>query len=155
MLDFVPNHTALDHIWENKRISPHLCQGPEESVDYEIQTFYDQLLKILKHPLFHEGSWVKLDPMPVETDNLTFDHFIAYLWQKDGEIPNLVVVNFSETSGKCYVPLQFKWLQGQPVRLMDQFGMNVSQHTGDSLFHPGFLFEAEPWQYCVIILEII
>ena len=34
-----------------KRISPHLCRGPDEPVDQELARFYERLLAVLRQPV--------------------------------------------------------------------------------------------------------
>ena len=44
-----------------KRISPHLCRGPVEPVDRNLQQFYDRLLAVLRQPVVREGQWQLLE----------------------------------------------------------------------------------------------
>ncbi len=39
------------------RISPHLWRGPDETVDPQLQAFYDRLLGVLREGVVREGRW--------------------------------------------------------------------------------------------------
>ncbi len=44
-----------------KRISPHLCRGPIETVDQKLEQFYDRLLAVLRRPIVRDGQWQLLE----------------------------------------------------------------------------------------------
>src|SRR5512138_541690 len=40
-----------------KRLSPHLCRGPEEPIDEKLEQFYDRLLAVMREPVVRIGQW--------------------------------------------------------------------------------------------------
>ena len=67
-----------------KRISPHLCRGPVEPADQQLEQFYDRLLGVLREPVLREGQWQLLECMPAWEGNWTADCFLAFAWQGRG-----------------------------------------------------------------------
>ena len=63
-----------------KRISPHLVRAPLEPVDEALRSFYDALLKVLRHPAVRDGKWRLLECTPAWDGNWTSDCFIAWSW---------------------------------------------------------------------------
>src|SRR5205807_367647 len=60
------------------RISPHLCRGPSEPVDRELETFYERLLGVLHQPAVRNGRWELLKCVPAWEGNWTWDCFVAF-----------------------------------------------------------------------------
>ena len=105
-----------------KRISPHLCRGPDEPIEQELEQFYDRLLAVLRQPVVRQGHWQLLACAPTWDGNWTWDGFLAFAWQgPDGE-RLLVAVNYAANQGQCYVPLHCPDLSGHAVRLKDSDG---------------------------------
>ena len=44
-----------------KRISPHLVRAPQEPVDERMQGFYENLMAVLRQPVFRDGTWSLLE----------------------------------------------------------------------------------------------
>src|SRR5262249_39206164 len=68
-----------------KRISPHLCRGPEEPADSRLLDFYERLLAILRQPIVREGRWQLLECEPAWAGNWTVDCFVASAWRGTDE----------------------------------------------------------------------
>ena len=88
-----------------KRISPHLCRGPAEAADQELQQFYDRLLAILRQPVVREGHWQLLECAPAWDDNWTSDCFLAFAWHGRDDARLLVVVNYAPNQSQCHARL--------------------------------------------------
>jgi len=78
-----------------KRISPHLGRGPNESVNKEVQSFYDRLLAVLRQPVVREGQWQLLECTPGWEGNGTHDGIIAFAWQGSAGERSIVAVNYA------------------------------------------------------------
>src|SRR5512139_512507 len=90
-----------------KRISPHLCRGPNEPIDQKLEEFYKKLIAVLRHPIVRNGQWQLLECDPAWEGNWTRDCFVAFAWQgPDGE-RLLVAVNYAPNQSQCYVRLPF------------------------------------------------
>lgn len=92
---------------EGKRISIpiHLCRGPVESADTELNHFYQKLLQTLRNPLLRQGSWQLLECSPAQANDDTWKNFIAYRWQEKNGNALLVIVNYAPLPGRCQLAL--------------------------------------------------
>jgi hypothetical protein len=99
-----------------ERISPHLCRGPIEPVDQELEQFYARLLAVLRQPVVRDGRWQLLDCIPARDGNPTHDCFLAFAWQGPGAERLLVAVNYAPKHSQRRVRLPFMDLgKGQSV----------------------------------------
>ncbi len=135
-----------------KRISPHLCRGPCESIDANIKTFYERLLAILREPAVRDGRWQLLECVPAWEGNWTADCFVAFAWQGPGGERLLVVVNYAPNQSQCYVRLPFTDLAGSSWRLRDQMGSVTFDRDGSDLQARGLYLDMSPWQTAVFCI---
>ena len=136
-----------------KRISPHLCRGPVEPADQQLEQFYDRLLGVLREPVLREGQWQLLECIPAWEGNWTADCFLAFAWQgREGE-RLLVTVNYAPNQSQCYVRLPFADLGGSQWRLQDQLESAIYDRDGGDLQSRGLYLDARPWQSSVFALS--
>jgi hypothetical protein len=130
-----------------KRISPHLCRGPDEPIDQKLKQFYERLLSVLRHPVVRNGQWQLLECVPAWEGNWTRDCFVAFTWQGlDGE-RLLVAVNYSPQQSQCYIRLPFTDLGNGNWRLEDLLGDAHYDRDGKDLQSHGLYLDVAPWQY--------
>jgi hypothetical protein len=135
-----------------KRVSPHLCRGPEEPIDEELKVFYDRLLSILRAPAARNGRWQLLECAPAWDGNATNDSLIAFAWVgPDGE-RLLVAVNYSDHQSQARIRLPFAELAGKTWRLRDRLGDAVYDRDGGSLQFPGLFVDLGSWKYHIFDL---
>ncbi len=134
-----------------KRISPHLCRGPAEPVNRQLQQFYDRLLAVLRQPVVREGQWQLLECAPAWDGNWTSDCFLAFSWQDPGS-RLLVTVNFASNQSQCYVRLPFADLDGSQWHLRDRLRDVVYYCDGCELRSRGLYLDVAPWQTSVFAL---
>src|SRR5262249_39869130 len=79
----------------------HLCRGPSEPINPEVQGFYAKLLQALKGRICREGTWGPLQPQATWPENWTHDDFVAYTWADDQGSRYVVVVNYAGNQGQC------------------------------------------------------
>ncbi len=132
-----------------KRISPHLCRGPDEPVDQELKPFYDQLLTVLRSPSLLIGNWQMLECSAAWDGNWTHDCMIAFAWNGPGAERWLVVLNYADHQSQCYVRLPYDDLGGRIWRLQDRFGEANYERDGDSLRTLGLFIDLGNWKYHV------
>jgi hypothetical protein len=135
-----------------KRISPHLCRGPAEAADQQLQQFYDRLLAVLRQPVVREGQWQLLECQSAWEGNWTWDCFLAFAWQGPGVDRFLVTVNYAPNQSQCYVRLPFADLDGSQWRLQDQMAGVVYERDGSDLRGRGLYLDVLPWQTSVFAL---
>jgi len=135
-------------------IPVHLRRGPLERADPDISDFYDRLLAVLhRSETFRHGAWSLISPEPAWSGNPTWRDFIAYAWQGlDGD-NYVLVVNYADHQGQCYLRLPFMGLGGAYFRLIDVMGSEVYDRAGSSLMDPGLYIDVGPWRYNLFRLE--
>jgi hypothetical protein len=130
-----------------KRISPHLCRGPDEPIDQKLKQFYERLLAVLRHPVVRNGQWQLLECVPAWEGNWTWDCFVAFSWEGlDGE-GLLVAVNYALNQSQCYIRLPFTDLGNGHWRLKDLLGDAQYDRDGNDLQSQGLYLDVPPWQY--------
>lgn len=135
-----------------KRISPHLIRAPLESVDQELQRFYDGLLNVLRQPSFRDGEWRLLECAPAWDGNWTSDCFIACYWcGRDGQ-QRLVAINYSGNQSQCYVRLPFPDMSDTKLRFRDLTGPASYDRDGTELASSGLYLDLPAWAYHVFEL---
>jgi hypothetical protein len=133
-----------------KRISPHLCRGPEEPVDQRLKQFYDRLLAVLRQAVVRNGQWQLLECVPAWEGNWTWDCFLAFAWQGAGGERLLVAVNYAPNQSQCYVRLPWDELRGRRWQVTDLFTGQMVERSGDEMCNPGLYVDLPPWGYHVL-----
>jgi hypothetical protein len=128
-----------------RRISPHLCRGPDEPIDQKLKEFYERLLAVLRHPLVRNGQWQLLECIPAWEGNWTWDCFVAFAWQGAGGERLLVAVNYAPNQSQCYIRLPFTDLSDGHWRLEDLLGDVQYDRPGSDLESHGFYLDVPPW----------
>jgi glycosidase len=136
-----------------KRVPVHLGRRAVESVNQALQDFYARLLSCVHQPAPQDGQWSLLDCAPAWDGNWTWDCFICFTWQKSGNQPLLVTVNYTGNQSQCRVRLPFTELQGQTVRLRDLMSPAVYDRDQSELFSVGLYLDLPPWGYHVFTVE--
>jgi hypothetical protein len=129
-----------------KRISPHLCRGPDEPSDSRLVNFYDRLLSVLRQCVVRHGQWQLLECTPAWDGNWTVDCFVAFAWHGPADEHLLVTVNYARNQSQCYVSLPFAGLDGHTYRLQDQLSDAAYDREGRDLLAHGLYLDEVPWQ---------
>ena len=133
----------------SKKISVHLCRGPEQPSDPGLQEFYRRLLDALRLSVFRNGDWQLLECKPAWADNWSWDCFIAFAWQGADGQRAIAVVNYAPNQSQCYIPLLWSDLGEQMYQLKDLVGSEIYDRTGGSLLSPGLYMDLQAWGYGV------
>ncbi len=71
---------------------------------------------------------------------------MAYAWAtKDGH-PHVIVTNYAEHRGQCYLVLPFPELRGKRIRLTDMMGDEVYDRDGSDVVDRGLYIDQAAWQ---------
>jgi hypothetical protein len=132
--------------WQ-KKISVHLCRGPEQPTDQGLRAFYSKILEGLRLRAVRDGDWQLLECKPAWEGNWTWDCFIAFAWQGTDGQRAIAVVNYAPNQSQCYIPLPWPDLGGQTYRLKDLMGAESYDRSGDSLLSPGLYLDCPAWGY--------
>ena len=138
-----------------RRISPHLCRGPEEAADQRLAGFYERLLAVLRRPALRGGDWRLLPCGTAWDGNATWDNFVAYAWQDSGADRLIVAVNAGAVRSQCFVRLPFPDLAGGQWRLEDLLGPAVYVRDGTDLQTWGLFLDEPPWKTQVFLLAAV
>jgi hypothetical protein len=135
------------------KISMHLCRGPVEPVDQDIEDFYAALLPLLREDLVRDGDWELLICRPAWDGNWTWDSFVAFSWNgKRGE-RRLVVVNYSSHQSQCYATLPWSDLANHNWRFEDGMAFAVYDRQGADLSTRGLYLDLPAWGYNVFAVR--
>jgi hypothetical protein len=129
-----------------KRISPHLCRGPDEPIDQKLKAFYERLLAVLRRPVLRNGRWQLLECIPAWAGNWTWDCFVAFAWQGPNGERLLVAVNYAPNRSQSYIRLPFTDLTDGKWRLEDLLGDAQYDRDGGGLESHGLYLDMPPWQ---------
>ena len=135
-----------------KKISVHLCRGPEQPTDLELQAFYHKLLDALQMDVFRNGDWQLLECKPAWEGNGTSDCMIAFACRCQDRQQAIVAVNYAPNQSQCYLTLPWSNLHGQMFQLKDLMGSDCYDRTADSLLSPGLYLDLPAWKYEVLEL---
>ena len=138
------------------RVPTHLCRGPDEPINQEISNFYNRLLHVLKETEgFRSGRWSQIQPSPAWQGNESSEGFVAYAWSTSNGIYHVIVVNYAEHRGQCYLVLPFPDLHGKRLRLTDLMGDEVYDRDGGDLIDRGLYIDQAAWQINVFEVKTI
>jgi len=130
---------------KRKRISPHLVRGPDESIDLEIQSFYEKLLRLVRLPIVKEGTWQLLNAMPNRTGNSSNANIVAMSWKHlDGSF-FVVVVNISESQSQARIELQWEAGDRATIRFVDLLHDRVYERDSKQLCEQGLFVDLPEW----------
>jgi glycosidase len=135
-----------------KRISPHLCRGPDEPTEQQLEQFYRRLLAVLRQALVRDGQWQLLECRPAWEGNWTWDCFLAFAWQGSRGERLLVAVNYAPNQSQCYVRLPFTDLGDDQWRLEEVLGQATYDREGNDLQTRGLYLDVPPWKASVFSL---
>ncbi len=134
-----------------KKISVHLHRGSQQLSDPTLTAFYQQLLACLRLPVVRQGTWKLLECQSAWADNLTFHHFIAFHWYTE-EQQLLIVVNYADHPGQCYLKWSDHPFQDRLYILKDLMSEVCYQVQGDELTSSGLYLDLPSWGYHVFEL---
>jgi hypothetical protein len=137
--------------WQ-KKISVHLCRGPEQAIDPSLQEFYRKLLEVLHLSVFREGDWQLLECQPAWESNWTSDCFIAFAWQGLDGKRVIIAVNYASNQSQCYVRLPWLDLGDHMYQLKDLMGSSSYDRLGTDLLSTGLYLDLPGWSYHVFEL---
>ncbi len=136
-----------------KRISPHLIRAPEEEINKDLKKFYDELLALLRQPVFRQGTWQLLECTQAWQGNYSSESFIAYAWTGLKNERLLVVVNYASNQSQCYLQMPFENIANSKWNLKDQLSDASYDREGKELASCGLYLDMQAWQFHVFALR--
>ena len=139
----------------HRRKNPvQLRRRPNEPVDFVLQDFYCKLLACLRLPIVRNGRCKFLEPIPAWEGNCTWKGFVPFIWYGKDCQKLLVVVNYADNRGQCYVRIPSEDLYGQNFWLTDLMNEIRYDRAGDELISPGLYLDMPEWGYHVFKLSL-
>lgn len=139
------------------KVSMHLGRRPVEPRDESLAPFYDGLLAALRRDEPRLGAWRLLELRPAWEGNLTWDQFLAYLWESSADGADtrrlLVAINYGPTRGQVYVALPSADLAGRSVVLRDLLGPDRYERDGSDLLARGLYLDMPAWGYHAFAMQ--
>ena len=135
------------------RIPIQLCRRGAERPNRMVLEFYQALLQMLAaDKVVRRGNWSLLPARSAWSENPTWAHFVVYFWGSQGEQLRLVIVNFAETQGQCYVDLSPMRLNPahREFEFSDQFTMGnkaVYRYSAEQLLRDGLYVDLPPFGF--------
>ncbi len=107
------------------RLPVQLVREPEEPLDEDLRRAYDPLLRRTRAPLFHEGTWEKLETRSAGDES--FRDLLAWSWRL-GEAQAVIVINFSANPARGLVVLQHE----QRCVELDAWQVQINEDSAES-----------------------
>ncbi|GAB4573325.1 MAG: alpha-amylase family glycosyl hydrolase [Anaerolineae bacterium] len=117
------------------RLPVQLGRRQHENTNAHLQAFYHTLLELLRHPVFHHGTW-QLCERTGWPDNHTYEHLLAWCWEYEEE-RRLIVVNLSDTAAQARVKVPWTDLNTSMWALHDPFNGDRFLRYGNEMVDPG------------------
>jgi hypothetical protein len=135
------------------RLPVFLSRRPEESLDSDLQAFYQRLLTQTAHNVFRNGRW-RLCDRSGWPDNPSHRNVIAWCWEL-GDERSLVAVNFSDTPSQAVIQMPWEDLRGRTWRLSEMLSVESYERRGDEMAESGLFVSLGPWKWHVFRLAKI
>src|SRR5262249_29546955 len=133
-------------------IPVHLCRGPVEPINADLQQFYDRLLACLRLPVASDGQWQLLECTEAWNGNWTWDGFICSAWRQSTGSSLIVAVNYAGNQGQCFAHIPQEVLKGEQVQFRDLMGPAVYNRRRSEILSQGLNLDMPPWGYNVFEL---
>ena len=118
------------------RLSVHLGRSPVESPDDELQTFYQDLVDIVRAAELPRGVW-ELCQQRAWSDNQSGHNLISWCWQVSGR-KYVVVVNLSDCRSQVQIIPPWNDLVGRGWRLRNLLpAQDYGRRNGDEMLAAG------------------
>ena len=132
-----------------------LCHRPDEVVNPKLREFYTRLFECIQLSVISHGDWQLIEPIPAWDANWTWDNFVAFSWQEQGEQQLLVAVNYSPHQSQCHLRLPHLKLRDCSYQLNDLMRSTNYVLDGHSLLSPGLYLDIPGWGYHVFEIREI
>jgi len=129
------------------RVPVQLARRTPEPVDEALRDFYGRLLRAVADPALRAGTWHLFAPKPAWEGNLTWERFLAWIWETEREESLLAVINFSSQPGQCYLPLAQPGRENVKVILEDRLSDLRLERSGGELAGRGLSLHLPAWGY--------
>lgn len=127
------------------RLPVFLGRRPDESPDWDLQAFYQNLLTETAREVFRNGRW-RLCDRSGWPDNPSHLNIIAWSWEL-GDERHLVAVNFSSTPSQAVIRMPWEDMRGKAWQFTEHLSVECYQRGGDELAESGLFVSLGPWRW--------
>ena len=120
-----------------RKVSVHLCRGPEEQSDAVIENYYRSLLACLTLPAVKTGECHLLLPSGAGQGMESWQNLIGLYWRANHYPSVLAVINYSSHQCQGYLAFPTQDVAAKQIRLADQMHPIHSDYDGNQLISPG------------------
>lgn len=122
------------------KLDVHLRRSADEAPLPAVRNFYDHLLAITDHPVFHEGNWRYI---PCNDVDGTSWRLMAWAWS-NGKDKRVVVINYSDGQGVARVKLADAVGSGLAT-IHELFSDSSYQRSAPEMREPGLVVVLPAW----------
>jgi len=140
---------------EGRKVRPpvFLARRPIEPIDTDLQSFYQQLLGIVKQAHLLAGEW-QLCERSGWPDNISYMHLLSWCWSQN-ESCYLVVVNYSDTQSQGRIHLPWNNIAGKTWNLIDVVNEDIFQRDGNEMHQAGLFVDLPAWRFHFLRFDTI
>ncbi|MEA3334458.1 MAG: alpha-amylase family glycosyl hydrolase [Chloroflexota bacterium] len=128
------------------RLPVQLGRRPDEPENRGLEKFFQRLLLALRHPVFQEGDWQLLRPLPEWEENPSHRQAVAHCWTLQEDY-RLIIVNLSDQPAQFFLPVPFPGLAGRDWRLVDLLSDDQYIRSGDEMLGRGLYVDLPGYRY--------
>lgn len=134
-----------DGQFEGRRIKQPVQLGrePNETVAKKIESYYEKILRVCNHQIFHDGEWEILNADSAWDGNNTDINFLCWLWKFNTDY-RLVVVNYSNEKSQCRIKLPIPFAD-ENINFTDLLTDKKYARQSEEIFHVGLFVELLPY----------
>ena len=133
--------------FEGRRIKlpVQISRRAEEPVHPILKRFYRRLLREVSHPLYHDGQWRMIEPIPIHHADISHKNLLLYAWTSVSD-SRLIAINLSGEWSRARVePCDCLRLANGPGLLFDVLSQTFACYSGETLKERGLELEAPPY----------
>lgn len=119
--------------------------------DFEIEKFYEKILRITDHPAFHGGEWELCEVLPVNENDRTYRNIIAYKWMQMRTL-KIVIINYSNTISSARIGVSLK-ARKDTVMLYEEFSERFFSYSASEVSDSFVIKDMHPYGFFIFDYE--
>ncbi|UCE12186.1 MAG: glycosidase, partial [Candidatus Heimdallarchaeota archaeon] len=131
------------------KIPVQLKRKKNESIDNELESFYNKLLSFTNQQVFRHGQWYMLNISEAWNGNNSCENLLAWQWNiLERKQSSLIVVNYSsvQSQGRIFLVLDKKWDNVKTLEFEDVIDGKNYKRDRIETSQNGLFVDLEPYQ---------
>lgn len=159
LLCTLPGGTLLHEgqfIGRRVKLPVQINRAPTERRHPKLEAFYNQLLREIENPIYHNGSFYLFQVNPAAKTNQSNQQLLAYGWYNEAEFDyRLIIVNLTEQRAQGRIDMSaWTWLEGRRWRLFNALDNQEFSRQGGALSKDGMLVDLDPYESFIFRFEL-